>query len=146
VRWGLAALLALQVVGLNLWSWHQERQIAAKRGAMVSLLRTAHPQVRAVLDAPAQMQRETDLLRAAAGKTGDNDLETLLGAAAAAWPAGQAPLQTLKFDNGRLMFAAVGWSETQISEFRSQLAGGGWTVAQEGSALTISRPNPATRS
>jgi general secretion pathway protein L len=144
VRWGLAALLALQVIGLNLWSWHQERQIAAKRGATVALLRTAHPQVRAVLDAPAQMQRETDLLRAAAGKTGDNDLETLLGAAAAAWPAGQAPLQTLKFDNGKLMFAAVGWSEPQIADFRSQLAGGGWTVAQEGSALTVSRPTIAT--
>mgnify|MGYP003487404983 FL=1 len=113
----------------------------------MALLRTAHPQVRAVLDAPAQMVRETDLLRAAAGKTGDNDLETLLGTAAAAWPAGQAPLQTLKFDNGRLMFAAVGWSETQIAEFRSQLAGGGWTVAQEGSALTVSRPPVApTRS
>jgi general secretion pathway protein L len=143
VRWGLAALLVLQVIGLNLWSWHQERQIVAKRGAMVALLRDAHPQVRAVLDAPAQMVRETDLLRAAAGKTGDNDLETLLGAAAAAWPAGQAPLQTLKFDNGRLMFAAVGWSEAQVAEFRSQLAGGGWTVAQEGSALTLSRPTVA---
>lgn len=142
VRWGLAALLALHVIGLNLWSWHQERQIAAKRGTMVTLLRNAHPQVRAVLDAPAQMQRETDLLRAAAGKTGDSDLETLLGAAAAAWPAGQAPLQTLKFDNGRLMFAAVGWTDTQVAEFRSQLAGGGWTVAQDGSALTISRPAP----
>ncbi len=144
VRWGLAALLALQVVGLNLWSWHQERQITAKRAALVSILRTAHPQVRAVQDAPIQMQRETDLLRAAAGKTGDNDLETLLGAAAAAWPSGQAPLQTLKFDNGRLMFAAVGWSEQQIAEFRSQLAGGGWTVAQEGSALSLARPTAST--
>ncbi len=144
VRWGLAALLALQVVGLNLWGWHQERQITAKRAATVSLLRNAHPQVRAVLDAPAQMVRETDLLRAAAGKTGDSDLETLLAAAAAAWPAGQAPLQTLKFDNGRLMFAAVGWSESQVADFRSQLAGGGWTVAQEGSALTITRPSPTS--
>jgi general secretion pathway protein L len=141
VRWGLAALVALQVVGLNLWAWHQERLITAKRAAMVSLLRDAHPQVRAVLDAPAQMQRETDLLRAAAGKPGEGDLESLLGAAASAWPAGQAPLQTLKFDNGRLMFAAVGWSDSQIAEFRGQLGAGGWTVAQEGSALTISRPS-----
>jgi general secretion pathway protein L len=146
VRWGLVALVVLQVAGLNLWAWHQERLIASKRAAMVTLLRTAHPQVRAVLDAPAQMQRETDLLRAAAGKAGDSDLETLLGAAAAAWPVGQAPLQTLKFDNGRLMFAAVGWSESQVSEFRGQLSAGGWTVAQEGSALTVSRPGPAAAS
>jgi general secretion pathway protein L len=147
VRWGLAALVALQVAGLNLWAWHQERQIADKRDAMVALLRTAHPQVRAVLDAPAQMQRETDLLRAAAGKAGDNDLETLLGAAASAWPNGQPPLQTMKFENGRLTFAAVGWSDQQVADFRGQLSAGGWNVAQEGSALTIARPAAApTRS
>lgn len=139
VRWGLTALVALQVIGLNLWAWHQERQILAKRTALVSLLRSAHPQVRAVLDAPAQMQRETDALRAAAGKAGERDLETLLGAAAAAWPNGQAPMQTLKFDTGRLVFAAAGWSEAQIAEFRGQLSGNGWNVAQEGSSLTISR-------
>jgi general secretion pathway protein L len=142
VRWGLAALVVLQVIGLNLWSWHQEREIAAKRSATVALLQKAHPQVRAVLDAPAQMQRETDLLRAAAGKAGDGDLETLLGAAAAAWPEGQAPLQTLKFDNGRLTFAAVGWTDQQVANFRGQLGAGGWSVGQEGSALTISRPAP----
>ncbi len=143
VRWGLVALAVLQIAGLNLWSWHQERLVAAKRAAMVSLLRDAHPQVRSVLDAPAQMQRETDLLRAAAGKAGERDLEALLSAAAAAWPAAQAPLQTLKFDNGRLMFAAVGWTDAQVAEFRGQLTTGGWTVAQDGSALTISRPGIA---
>ncbi len=142
IRWGLAALLALQVAGLNLWAWHQERQVAAKRSAMVALLQKTHPQVRAVLDAPAQMQRETDLLRAAAGKSGDNDLETLLAAAAAAWPEGQAPLQTLKFDNGRLTFAATGWNDAQVAAFRSQLGGRSWMVSQEGSALTIARPAP----
>jgi general secretion pathway protein L len=139
IRWGLAALLALQVAGLNLWAWHQERQVAAKRSAIVALLQKTHPQVRAVLDAPAQMQRETDLLRAAAGKTGDNDLETLLAAAAAAWPDGQAPLQTLKFDNGRLTFAVAGWNDAQVATFRGQLGTAGWTVSQEGSALTIAR-------
>lgn len=144
IRWGLAALVALQVIGLNLWSWHQERQIAAKRSAMVALLQKAHPQVRAVLDAPAQMQRETDVLRAAAGKSGDNDLETLLAAAAAAWPEGQAPLQTLKFDNGRLTFAVAGWTDQQVAAFRGQIGGGGWSVSQEGSALTLSRSAPGS--
>jgi general secretion pathway protein L len=140
VRWGLAALVALQLVGLNLWAWHQERQVAAKRSAMVAVLQKAHPQVRAVLDAPAQMQRETDLLRAAAGKVGDSDLETLLAAAASAWPDGQAPLQTLKYADGRLSFATGGWSDPQINAFRGQLGAGGWIVVQDGSTLTISRP------
>lgn len=139
VRWGLAALLVAQVVGLNLWAWHQERQVTAKREAMTALLRTTHPQVRAVLDAPAQMQRETDLLRAAAGKSGDTDLETLLGLAASAWPEGQAPLAMLRFENNRLSFTTAGWSEAQISQFRNQLGGTEWTVSQDGATLTIGR-------
>jgi general secretion pathway protein L len=139
VRWGLAALVALQVVGLNLWAWHQQRQIAGKGEAMVQLLKASHPQVRTVLDAPAQMRRETELLRAAAGKSGDSDLETLLGVAASAWPEGQPPLQTLKFENGRLSFVTTGWNETQVSQFRAQLGGADWTVTQDGSTLTLTR-------
>jgi general secretion pathway protein L len=139
VRWGLATLLALQVLGLNLWAWHQERQIKAKGAAMVELLKTSHPQVRAVLDAPAQMQRETELLRAAAGKAGDSDLETLLGVAASAWPEGQPPLAMLKFENGRLSFATSGWNDAQVSQFRAQLGAADWSVTQDGSTLTLAR-------
>ena len=39
-----------------------------------------------MLDAPVQMRRETEALRAAAGKAGDTDLEPMLQAAASAWP------------------------------------------------------------
>ena len=138
-RYGLAALLALQVLGLNLWAWHQQRQIADKREAIVQLLRTTHPQVRAVLDAPVQMQRETDALRSAAGKSGEADIESVLGAVAAAWPESQPPLASLKFDNGRLSFAAAGWAEAQVAQFRSQLAGGGWETVSNNGALTVSR-------
>ena len=145
VRWGIAALLVAQITGLNLWAWHQERQIVAKREAMTALLRTTHPQVRAVLDAPAQMQRETDLLRTAAGKSGEADLETLLGLAAAAWPEGQPPLAMLRFENGRVSFATGGWSEAQVNQFRSQLDGGDWSVRQDAGTLTISRATTAPK-
>ncbi len=139
VRWGLVAVVAVQVLGLNLWAWNQQRQIDGKRLAAIQLLRSTHPQVRAVLDAPVQMQRETDALRSAAGKVGDSDLETMLGIAAAAWPDGQAPLATLKFDNGRLSFAAGGWTEAQTTQFRAQLAGSGCELASNNGVLTISR-------
>ena len=144
VRYGLIAMVALQVLGLNLWAWHQQRQLDGKRDAMTQLLRSTHPQVRAVLDAPVQMQRETDSLRTAAGRSGDADLETLLGVAAAAWPEGQPPLATLKFDNGRLSFAAGGWAEAQTAQFRAQLAGGGWDLASNNGVLTISRAKAAS--
>ena len=142
-RYGLVALVALQVLGLNLWAWHQQRQLEARREAMTQLLRTTHPQVRTVLDAPVQMQRETDSLRTAAGKSGDADLESLLGAAAAAWPEGQSPLASMKFDNGRLSFAVSGWSEAQVAQFRAQLVAGGWDLASANGALTLTRGGKA---
>ncbi len=142
-RYGLVTLVVLQALGLNLWAWHQQRQLESRREAMVQLLRTTHPQVRTVLDAPVQMQRETDSLRAAAGKSGDNDLESLLGAAAAAWPEGQPPLASMKFENGRLSLAASGWSEAQIAQFRALLAAGGWELASANGALTLSRAGKA---
>jgi general secretion pathway protein L len=144
VRYGVVALVALQLLGLNLWAWHQQRQIDGKRAAMVQLLRSTHPQVRAVLDAPVQMQRETDALRSAAGKFGDADLEAALGVVAAAWPEGQAPVATLKFDNGRLSFAAGGWPEAQLAQFRAQLAGSGWESASNNGVMTISRSAKAS--
>jgi general secretion pathway protein L len=139
VRFGLVALLALQLLGLNLWAWHQQRVIDGKREAMTQLLRTTHPQVRTVLDAPVQMQKETDLLRTAAGKSGDADIETLLGAIASAWPDGQAPLTSLKFDNGRLSFGASGWSEARLTQLRGQLAAAGWDLTSSNGVLTLSR-------
>jgi general secretion pathway protein L len=139
VRYGLVALVALQVLGLNLWAWNQQRLIDNRRTAIVNLLRSTHPQVRAVLDAPVQMQRETDTLRAAAGRSGETDLETVLGIAAAAWPDGQAPIATLKFDNGQLSFGAGGWPEAQVTLFRARLANSGWDLASSNGVLTISR-------
>ncbi|MEO8296643.1 MAG: type II secretion system protein GspL, partial [Burkholderiales bacterium] len=41
-RWGLAALVVLQLVGLNAWAWHQQRDLQATREAMTTLLRNAH--------------------------------------------------------------------------------------------------------
>jgi general secretion pathway protein L len=139
VRAGLAALVLLQVAGLNLWAWHQRQEIAAKRQAMVEVLRAAHPQVRAVLDAPVQMQRETDALRAAAGRPGEDDLEALLHAAASAWPDDRPPVEGLRFEPGRLTLSAAGWAEPQVEAFRSRLRAGGWAVESADGRVTLSR-------
>jgi len=48
-------------------------------------------------------------------------------------------VHTFKFENGRLSFAATGWSEAQVAQFRSQLAAIDWNVAQDGTTLTLSR-------
>lgn len=139
VRLGLATLLLLQLVGLNAWAWHQRHALAELRASQEQLLRATFPNVRAVLDAPLQMKRETEALRAAAGHAGDSDLEALLGAAASAWPEGQGPTQTLRFEPGRLTLAAPGWSEQQLTQFRDRLRPGGWAVDSAEGRITLSR-------
>lgn len=140
-RWtrrGLAALVVVQLLGLNLAAWQQSRELDSKRKQMTSLLLTTHPQVRAVLDAPAQMQRETDALRVAAGRPGEADLEAALQAAASAWPAGQ-PVQSLGYESGRLTLTTPGWSDAQLGAFRDALAPSGWRVDAEDGRVTLSR-------
>ena len=139
VRYGLVALLALQLVGLNAYAWQQRQTLEAKRVAMADLLKTAHPGVRAVLDAPLQMQQETDRLRAAAGRAGAADLETLLSAAATAWPDGRGPTQTLRFEAGSLTLAALGWGEPQVQQFRERIRGAGYGAEFAEGRVVVSR-------
>jgi general secretion pathway protein L len=139
VRLGLIAIALFNVIGLNLWAWHQESQMTARRVAMTSVLQTTFPQVRAVLDAPLQMQREVQTLRAAAGKPGDTDLEPMLQAAASAWPTDRPPIDAMSFESGRLTLPGTGWSDAQIVDFRGRLRPGGWTVDSSGGKLSLTR-------
>jgi general secretion pathway protein L len=139
VRAGLLALVAVHLVGLNAYAWQQRQAVASKRLAMNELLRAAHPGVRAVLDAPVQMQRETERLRAAAGKPGDNDLEPLMAAAAAAWPDGTGPVQSLRFEPGRLILQAPGFGEAQVMQLRERLRAVGFAADLAEGRITVTR-------
>lgn len=137
-RLGLAMLVLVQIIGLNLWAWHQQRALGERRAAMTALLRASHPQVRAVLDAPLQMRRETEALRASAGRVGAADFEPMLAAAALAWPQDQPPVQSLRFEPGRLSLAAAGWNAAQIEQFRTRLQAAGWSVEAAAGRVTLS--------
>ncbi|HET9643378.1 MAG TPA: type II secretion system protein GspL [Burkholderiaceae bacterium] len=140
VRWGLIGLAALNILGLNLWALHQHKAIEGKQQAMIDVLRTTFPKVPTPgYETALQMQRQTDLLRTAAGRAGDDDLESLLQAAATAWPQDRSPVEALTFEPGRLTLAATGWNVDQIEQFRSQLRPAGWVVESEGGRLTVRR-------
>lgn len=139
VRYGLCLLVVVQLLGINLWAWQQRQALSRQKLAMTSLLQSTFPQVRAVIDAPAQMQKEVDLLRTAAGKPGDNDLEPMLYAAEAAWPGSRAPADSLKYEPGRLTINAVGWSEQEINDFRGRLRPLGLDAEAVPGRLTLSR-------
>ena len=149
VRFGLAALLAAQIVGLNLWAWHQRSTIESRQQAVQAAVRAAFPRASDLdlqRDAGAVMQREVQSLRTLAGKPGETDLETMLQAAASAWPADRPPVEQLRYESGRLTLAAGGWSEQQVAQFRSLLQPAGWQVEANGAQLVLSRGRPGARS
>lgn len=143
VRWGLAVLSLVQVVGLNAYAWQLQRDLDQRRSAMTAVLKSAHPQVRSVLDALVQMQRETELLREAAGVPGRGDFDALLGALAQGWPDGQPPAVQLRFESGRLSLPAGTWTPQQVNQLRSRLQAGGWALEQADGRLTLSAAKAA---
>lgn len=138
-RIGLVSLALLQIVGLNAWAWAQRQAIDKKRNAQIALLAQTHPQVRSVLDPPLQMERETDLLRTAAGRPGATDLEPMLAAAAAAWPESQGPVQSFRYQPGQLTLATGGWSENEVRQFADRLRPGGWAIEPGPGRVVLSR-------
>lgn len=142
VRWGLVALLGVQLLGLNAHAWQQRQQIAERKAEMVALLKQAHPGVPAVLDAPLQMQRETEQLRGRAGRAGPGDFEALLAAAAAAWPDGVGPAPMLRFEPGRLTLAVPGWGDAQWQQFQQRLRAGGHAAEFVGGQVSVVPPSP----
>jgi general secretion pathway protein L len=141
VRIGAIALIVLQLAGLNLWAYAQHRAIDARRATLQALVKQSFPRVSDLdiqRDAAAVMQRETQALRALAGKPGDGDLEPLLLAAAAAWPR-ERPVENLRYEPGKLSLAATGWNDAQIERFRQQLMPAGWRVDASEGRVVLSR-------
>ena len=107
-----------------------------------ALILQAHPQVRVVLDAPVQMQRETDTLRAQAGEPGGNDLESLMALVATAWPR-EMPSASLRYDGQALSVAPpAGWGPGDIEAFRAQLGAAGAQVDTQADGLLTVRRGP----
>jgi general secretion pathway protein L len=134
---------------LNLWAWHQRSAIDNRQQAMQGIVRSAFPNANPQdiqRDADAVMQREAQALRTLAGKPGDTDLEPMLQAAATAWPADRPPVDSIRFEPGRLTLSAVGWSDEQIAQFRSLLRPNGWAVEAAEGRLVVSRVRPGATS
>lgn len=145
-RAGLVALVVLNLLGINLWAVRQRAEIAGRKDTMAALLKASHPQIGTIVDAPLQMRRATDTLRAAAGRVGDADLEAGLAAAALAWPDGQPPVQSIQFTGGKLTLVAGVWSADQIERFRASLRSSGWSVESAGGRLVLTRATDGARS
>ncbi|WP_175947414.1 type II secretion system protein GspL [Burkholderia pyrrocinia] len=73
----VAATLGVAVIGMNLHWWKLSRERDAMSAQITETLLSAFPKTTTVLDPPAQMQRQLDQLRLAAGELSPNDFLAL---------------------------------------------------------------------
>jgi general secretion pathway protein L len=141
-RLGLIALVAAHLIGLNWWAHHLSSRLQARQQQLTTVLQTEFPQVRAVLNAPLQMESEVQRLRLRAGQTSRGDLEPLLVAAASGWPSDRGPAQDLNYSAGQLLLDASGWSPAHIDQLTNALRAGGWQVQPQESKLVVRAAPP----
>lgn len=134
-RWGLAALLVAQLLGLNVAAWQERSSLDAKRQAVRQTLQQTFPNVTLVLDAPLQMQRELAQLQQAGGQLSGRDLEAMLSALGSSGPGTAA--QRLVYSPGELRLQGP---EDQLRAQAQALQGGAWNAQIDGQALRL-RPN-----
>ena len=136
VRWGLVALLAVNIVGLNVRAAVERADLKAQRKAIEAVLTTAFPATQVVVDAPAQMERAVAALQQTRGALGARDFETLLGAWAHAAPEAPAPT-AIDFANGELQLHGLTLSATSLAQATGTLKTQGLVLKATGSDLVL---------
>lgn len=135
-RWGAVLLVVANLVGLNAWAWRERSALEAKREAVRRTLTQTFPQVKVVVDAPVQMEREVAALRQLTGATSGRDLEAMLGALATAVPP-QRPVNAMDFTSGELRIKGLALSADESRAVAGALRGQGFSAVLQGDVLVV---------
>jgi general secretion pathway protein L len=137
----MGALVAVQLLGLNMVAWSERNSLSAKQQAVTQTLQETFPQVTLVLDAPVQMQRELSRLQQASGELSGDDMEAMLGALAQNTPMADAAPGSLSFSPGELRAGAWALDDAGLAAVQGALERSGWRVRSDGAVLTLQTGN-----
>lgn len=135
-RWAAALLVLVQLAGLNAWAWKERASLASKRDAARGILTQTFPNVRAIVDAPVQMEREVAALRQGTGGVSSRDLEPMLAAVAANLPPGRSA-RSLDYNGTELRLRGIAANEQESQPIAQALRGQGYSAAQQGDVLVV---------
>lgn len=136
-RWGAVVLVAANLVGLNAFAWKERATLDGKRDAIRQALTQTFPNVRVVVDAPVQMEREVAALRQRTGTGSARDLDALLAALAASLPPGRTP-RALDYANGALRATGLALGNEEVRGVAAHLKSLGYAGSGEGETLVVS--------
>jgi general secretion pathway protein L len=135
-RWGALLLVAVNLLGLNAWAWRERAALQDKREAASRLLTQTFPQVKVVVDAPVQMERELSALRQVTGAPSGRDLEAMLGALSGAVPA-RRPVSGFDFVNSELRVKGLALRPEEAQSTIGVLKSQGYSATLQGEILSI---------
>jgi general secretion pathway protein L len=137
-RWGAVLLVVLNLVGLNAWAWRERAALEGKREQVNKTLTQTFPQVKLVVDAPVQMEREVAALRQLTGATSGRDFEAMLTALASTAPP-RRPATGLDFVNGELRVKGLALSADEMRNVAGGLRAQGYAATQQGDVLVVAQ-------
>lgn len=136
VRWAAVLLVAVNLLGLNAAAWKERSSLDDKRAAIRRTLTDTFPNVKVVVDAPVQMEREVTTLRQDTGVGSARDLDALLAALAAALPPGRIPA-SLEYAGGQLRVAGLALPPEQFRGIAAQLKPLGYAASLQGDIVVV---------
>jgi general secretion pathway protein L len=136
VRWGIAVLVLGNLVGLNALAWKEQSALDSKRLAIKDTLTRSFPQVRLVVDAPLQMEREVAALRQATGAASGRDLEAMLAALGGVLPA-ERSASAIEFAGAEARLKGLRLNAEDLQGISSRLAPLGYGVRLDGEVLVM---------
>ena len=135
-RWGLVALLLLQVLALNALAWQQRRLLDGKRAAIQAALQQTFPEQRLVVDAPLQMQRAVDDLARAHGAATALDLVRVFSIISPLVP-GTLQLSAIELTEQQLRLASSGMDIEAAQPLLAALNAAGLLAQLQGGQIVI---------
>ena len=135
-RWALGIAIVAQLIGLNVAAYKERQSLAAKESGIRSTLQQTFPNVKVVVDAPVQMQREIAQLRQAAGSLSHRDLEPMLAAAGSALPENRVPT-LLEFADSELHLTGITLAGPELDTLNQRLNATGFSARTQGQQLWI---------
>lgn len=119
-RWAALLVALVNLAGLNASAWKERASLADKREAVRQALRDTFPEVRVIVDAPVQMERQVAALRQQTGMPSARDFDALLVALSAALPPGRTPA-ALDYSGGELRARGLALTPDELRVVGAQL-------------------------
>ena len=135
-RQGAALFLLVNLLGLNVWAWKEQSALQKSRESIQAKLTQTFPQVKVVVDAPLQMEREVAALRLGTGATTGQDLESILGVLGAAIDT-KKTAAAIDFSAGEAKIKGLQLSAPETSSLMGRLKAQGYAFRTESDTVYI---------